>query len=138
MIIYNYYFAILILAIFFFFISTKNSSILLALIIIIIISYYYFNKIQIYNDKKITTYKNKVKLIENAFNDRKEIITSDYIFKSFPTEIKYLNQQELADGWNQVISSRSNKKLINHFSLTLAFLPEKYWKSIKKIKKVQN
>ena len=50
-------------------------------------------------------------------------------------EIKYLNQQELADGWNQVISSRSNKKLINHFSLTLAFLPEKYWKSIKKIKK---
>ena len=54
MIIYNYYFAILILAIFFFFISTKNSSILLALIIIIIISYYYFNKIQIYNDKKIT------------------------------------------------------------------------------------
>jgi uncharacterized protein YxeA len=92
MIIYNYYFAIFILAIFFFFISSKSPSILLALIIIIIISYYYFSKININNDNEITTKKNKIKLIENALKNRKEINISDYIFKSFPNEIKYLNQ----------------------------------------------
>ena len=92
MIIYNYYFAILILAIFFYLISNKNPSILLAIIIIIIIGYYYLNNIYKYNDELKTTYENKIKLIENALKNRKEINISDYIFKSFPNEIKYLNQ----------------------------------------------
>lgn len=42
-------------------------------------------------------------------------------------EIKYLSQQELAEGWKQKIPSYNEKRLINHFSVTLAFLPEKFW-----------
>jgi hypothetical protein len=47
-------------------------------------------------------------------------------------EIKYLTQQEIADGWIQNIHSK-NKKLINHFSVTLAFLPDNLWKYLKKV-----
>lgn len=47
-------------------------------------------------------------------------------------EIKYLSQQELAEGWEQEIPSCNEKKLINHFSLTLAFLPEKFWPKVSK------
>ena len=43
-------------------------------------------------------------------------------------EVKYLTQQELADGWSQKVPTYNNKKLINHFSVTLAFLPEPLWK----------
>jgi len=46
-------------------------------------------------------------------------------------EIKYLTQTELADGWVQVISQNGNSKLINHFSVTLAFLPEQFWKRLR-------
>lgn len=49
-------------------------------------------------------------------------------------EIKYLTQYELSEGWQQKISHNSNKKLVNHFSVTLAFLPEKFWTKLKKIK----
>jgi hypothetical protein len=92
MIIYNYYFAIFILAILFYLISNKNPSILLAIIIIIIIGYYYFNHIKIYNNELDTNYHNKIKLIENDIKERKEIIRSEYDFKIFPIEIKYLNK----------------------------------------------
>ena len=50
------------------------------------------------------------------------------------TEIKYLNQYELADGWKQKVPNRGIKKMINHFSVTLAFLPEQFWVKLKKIK----
>jgi len=49
-------------------------------------------------------------------------------------EVKYLTQNELAEGWKQVLPNRGNKKLINHFSVTLAFLPEQFWKKLIKIK----
>jgi hypothetical protein len=48
-------------------------------------------------------------------------------------EIKYLSQQELAEGWEQIIPQCNNKKLINHFSVTLAFLPEKFWYKLKRV-----
>ena len=47
-------------------------------------------------------------------------------------EVKYLNQHELSEGWRQIIPNNSNKKFINHFSVTLAFLPEQFWKKIYK------
>ena len=63
-------------------------------------------------------------------------------------EIKYLSQQELAEGWEQKIPSESQqeleevwtqkiqayngKRLLNHFSVTLAFLPEKFWFKLRK------
>lgn len=47
-------------------------------------------------------------------------------------EVKYLSQQELAEGWEQNIPSYNEKKLINHFSVTLAFLPEKFWYKLRK------
>jgi len=92
MIIYNYYFAIFILVLFFFIISNKNTSILLSIIIIIIIGYYYFNNINIYNNNLKSNFTNKIKLIENEIKERKEINTNQYIFKIFPTEIKYLDK----------------------------------------------
>jgi hypothetical protein len=57
-----------------------------------------------------------------------------YVFdkkKSEYNEIKYLTQNELAEGWVQVISQNGNSKLINHFSVTLAFLPEPLWKRLR-------
>jgi hypothetical protein len=50
------------------------------------------------------------------------------------TEVKYLNQSELAEGWKQKVPNRGIKKMINHFSVTLAFLPEQFWVKLKKIK----
>ena len=49
-------------------------------------------------------------------------------------EVKYLSQNELAEGWQQVIPKYSEKKLINHFSVTLAFLPEQFWKKLRKVR----
>lgn len=47
-------------------------------------------------------------------------------------EIKYLTQHELSEGWHQIIPNYSNHKLINHFSVTLAFLPEHLWSKLHK------
>jgi hypothetical protein len=47
-------------------------------------------------------------------------------------EVKFLTQQEIAEGWLQVLPQYADKNLINHFSVTLAFLPEIYWSNIKK------
>lgn len=49
-------------------------------------------------------------------------------------EIKYLSQFELSEGWKQKVPKRGLKKLVNHFSVTLAFLPEQFWVKLKKIK----
>jgi hypothetical protein len=49
-------------------------------------------------------------------------------------EVKYLSQHELADGWKQIVSRTCDKKLVNHFSVTLAFLPEQFWKRLRKVK----
>jgi len=57
-------------------------------------------------------------------------------------EVKYISQKELALGFRQVLpcifiskkkESNNNKRkyLINHFSVTLCFLPEYLWKSLK-------
>lgn len=48
-------------------------------------------------------------------------------------EIKYLTQHELAEGWKQIIPNNGEKKLINHFSVTLAFLPEQFWRKLRKV-----
>jgi hypothetical protein len=53
-------------------------------------------------------------------------------------EIKYLTQHELADGWNQVIPKYSEKKQINHFSVTLAFLPPQFWTKLHKVKTIKD
>jgi len=47
-------------------------------------------------------------------------------------EVKYLSQQELADGWEQVIPDYKDKRLHNYLNVTLAFLPEKFWFNLKK------
>jgi hypothetical protein len=47
-------------------------------------------------------------------------------------EVKYLDQNELADDWEQIIPSNNDENLINHFSITLAFLPSKLWKKLKR------
>ena len=57
--------------------------------------------------------------------DRKK---SEYI------KVKYLTQQELAEGWRQIVPRTNEKKLVNHFCITLAFLPEQFWKKLIKIK----
>jgi len=49
-------------------------------------------------------------------------------------EIKYLTQTELSEGWSQIMPNYTNKKLINHFNIILAFLPEYLWLKIKKLK----
>jgi len=57
-------------------------------------------------------------------------------------EVKYISQSELAQGFRQVLpdvfiskkkESNINKRkyFINHFSVTLCFLPEYLWKSLK-------
>ena len=47
-------------------------------------------------------------------------------------EIKYITQTELAEGYQQIIPNGIiNKKLINHFSITLCFLPEHLWSKLK-------
>jgi len=47
-------------------------------------------------------------------------------------EVRFLTQQEISEGWIQVLPKFGSKNLINHFSVTLAFLPENYWYKIKK------
>lgn len=47
-------------------------------------------------------------------------------------EIKYLDQHELAEGWDQIIPKYNSDKIINHFSITLCFLPDKLWNKLKK------
>jgi hypothetical protein len=44
-------------------------------------------------------------------------------------DVKYLSQAELAEGYRQVMPNCSIKikKLVNHFSVTLCFLPEYLW-----------
>ena len=50
-------------------------------------------------------------------------------------DIKYLSQTELAEGFRQVIPNCNIKlkKLVNHFSITLCFLPEYLWSKLKYI-----
>lgn len=48
-------------------------------------------------------------------------------------EVKYLTQHELSEGWHQVIPNHNTHKLINHFSVTLAFLPEHLWSKLHKL-----
>jgi hypothetical protein len=50
------------------------------------------------------------------------------------TEVKYLTQHELAEGWTQVVPKRGDKKLVNHFSVTLGFLPEQFWRNLIKVR----
>lgn len=90
MIIYNYYFAILILAIIFFLISNKNPSILIAIIIIIILGYNYFNKINIYNEKINTNYKNKIKTLENDSNEKINYIYNDKYLIELLLNIRFI------------------------------------------------
>jgi hypothetical protein len=47
-------------------------------------------------------------------------------------EVKYLSQTELSDGYRQITPKNKIKKLINHFSITLCFLPEYLWCKLKK------
>lgn len=44
-------------------------------------------------------------------------------------EVKYLTQKELAEGFRQVLPTgiAKIKKSVNHFSITLCFLPEHLW-----------
>lgn len=49
-------------------------------------------------------------------------------------QINYLSQNDLAEGWQQVIPKNS-KKNINHFNVTLAFLPEHLWYKLHKYTK---
>ena len=51
-------------------------------------------------------------------------------------EIKYISQLDLAEGYRQKLPKCNSKnikkkKLINHFSITLCFLPEYLWKELK-------
>lgn len=94
MIFYNYYIAIFILALIFFILSTKNISILLTIIIIIIIGYYYFTQIYIFDEKKITNFNNKIKLISNDIKDRENFNDENYILKIFPIVIRYLRHDD--------------------------------------------
>lgn len=54
--------------------------------------------------------------------------------KSEYIEVKFLTQHELADGWTQIIPNTNEKKLVNHFSVTLSFLPEQFWNRLRKVK----
>lgn len=47
-------------------------------------------------------------------------------------EIKYLNQQDLSEGWIQITPLFGDKRLINSFNITLAFLPNNYWSKLSK------
>ncbi len=47
-------------------------------------------------------------------------------------EVKYLSQKELSEGWRQVMQKTNNKKRLNHFSITLCFLPEYLWSLLQK------
>jgi hypothetical protein len=54
-------------------------------------------------------------------------------------EVKYLTQNDLAEGWQQIIPRSNKKNFINHFSITLAHLPRHLWTKLKKnYKKIDN
>lgn len=57
-------------------------------------------------------------------------ITYDTNLKKY-TEVKYISQSDLAEGYRQIMPKYINKKLINHFSITLCFLPEYLWSRLK-------
>lgn len=52
-------------------------------------------------------------------------------------DVKYLNQTCLAEGYIQIMPTNGIKKLINHFSITLAYLPEHLWCKLKKKYKIE-
>ena len=49
-------------------------------------------------------------------------------------QVNYLTQNDLAEGWIQILPKNS-KKNINHFNVTLAFLPEHLWYKLHKYTK---
>jgi hypothetical protein len=73
---------------------------------------------------KYSTIKEKKKEYFNVFNKDTQLYE----------QVNYLNQNELANGWRQSIPNNS-KKNINHFNITLAFLPEYLWNKLHKYTK---
>jgi hypothetical protein len=59
----------------------------------------------------------------------------NYFITSNQLEVKYLTQQEISEGWIQKLPNFSKKKPINHFNVTLAYLPPHLWNKLKKINK---
>lgn len=59
----------------------------------------------------------------------------NYFNTSNNIEVKYLTQLEYADGWMQKIPKYSKKKVINHFNVTLAYLPPHLWNKLRRIQK---
>ena len=53
-------------------------------------------------------------------------------------DVKYLSQTCLAEGYIQIMPNACIKKLINHFSITLSFLPEHLWCKLKKNTKIED
>lgn len=48
-------------------------------------------------------------------------------------DIKYISQNTIAEGYIQIVPTITPKKLINHFTVTFAFLPDYLWCKIKRI-----
>ena len=48
------------------------------------------------------------------------------------SEVKYLNQHELSEGWKQIVPTYTDKRLLNYLNVTLCFLPEHLWSKIRK------
>jgi len=59
--------------------------------------------------------------------------------KNVSTEVNYLSQHELAEGWQQNIPRRYfiEKKLVSyhHFSVSLAYLPDHLWPKLRRNRK---
>lgn len=53
-------------------------------------------------------------------------------------KFKELNQNDLADGWHQILPKRNKRKVIQFFSIYLSHLPEHLWYKVKGIYNEQN
>jgi len=51
-------------------------------------------------------------------------------------DVKYISQQMIAEGYTQIIPKCGIKKMINHFSITLSFLPDHLWSKLRKNEKL--
>ena len=85
-----YYIIILILALIFFLISYRDIRTLVTIIIIIIIGYYLYLYYENLSEIDSNNIKNKNDFLTKQINNRKELISDNFIIDKFPNTIKYL------------------------------------------------
>ncbi len=75
---------------------------------------------------------NKHQLKHGEFKTYVKKLGENGIVKNEIHYFKMLNQNDLADGWKQILPKRNKKSTIHTFSICLSHLPEHLWYKVKR------